>query len=72
MRRFHQSLFPEDEIQQLRVAALKRLSAAEVYELRYSRPSTGGRSPRTAGPRSQRVAACVDRSCFGGYLGHSG
>jgi len=35
MRRFHQSLFPEDEIQQLRAAALERLSAAEVYELRY-------------------------------------
>ena len=35
MRRFHQSLFPEDEVQQLRAAALQRLSAAEVYELRY-------------------------------------
>jgi hypothetical protein len=35
MRRFHQSLFPADEIQQLRAAALERLSAAEVYELRY-------------------------------------
>jgi hypothetical protein len=35
MRRFHQSLFPEDEVQQLRAAALQRLSAAAVYELRY-------------------------------------
>jgi len=35
MRRFHQSLFPEDEAQQLRAAALQRLSTAEVYELRY-------------------------------------
>ena len=35
MRRFHQSLFPEDEVQQLRAAALQRLSTAEVYELRY-------------------------------------
>ncbi len=34
-RRFHQSLFPEDEIQQLRAAALQRLSTAEAYELRY-------------------------------------
>jgi hypothetical protein len=35
MRRFHQSLFPEDEVQQLRAAALQRLSTAEVFELRY-------------------------------------
>ena len=35
MRRFHESLFPEDEVQQLRTEALQRLSAAEVYELRY-------------------------------------
>ncbi len=35
MRRFHQSLFPEDEVQQLREAALQRLCAAEIYELRY-------------------------------------
>ena len=35
LRRFHQSLFPEDEIQQLRAAALQRISAADVYELRY-------------------------------------
>jgi hypothetical protein len=35
MRRFHQSLFPEDEVQQLRAGALQRLSTADVYELRY-------------------------------------
>ncbi len=49
MRRFHQSLFPVDEIQQLRAAALERLSAAEVYELRY-------RDLRPAIERLERLA----------------
>jgi hypothetical protein len=35
IRRFHQSLFPDDEVQPFRAAALERLSTAEVYELRY-------------------------------------
>jgi len=35
MRRLHQSLFPEDEVQQLRAGALQRLSMVDVYELRY-------------------------------------
>jgi hypothetical protein len=35
MRHFHESLFPEDENQPLRAAALQRLSTVDVYELRY-------------------------------------
>ncbi len=34
-RRFHESLFPEDEVQPLRAGALQRLAMTEVFELRY-------------------------------------
>jgi hypothetical protein len=55
MRRFHQSLFPEDEVQQLRAAALERLSTAEVYELRY-------RDLQQAVDRLERLARCPSAS----------
>jgi hypothetical protein len=35
IRRFHESLFPEDEVQPLRAGALQRLATVEVFELRY-------------------------------------
>jgi hypothetical protein len=66
MRRFHQSLFPEDEIQQLRAAALERLSAAEVYELRYrdlqqavDRLERLAQGPNEAGRASHALASAV-------------